>query len=64
MRKDLEQCRTDSVSLCDRLLTALEENREDARLFFGGEVYRAYETATERAKNKVKKIKSEIRNLY
>ena len=63
MQEDLEQCRIDSLALCDRLLVLLEENQEDARLFFGGEVYQSYETVTETAKNKVRKIRSKIKNL-
>lgn len=63
MQNELEQCRLDSLLLCDRLLAALEENREDAHLFFGGEVYQAYDAATDKAKNKVQRIRSKIRNL-
>lgn len=63
MQHELEQCRLDSLSLCDRLLAALEENREDAHSFFAGELYQAYDAATDKAKNKVKKIRSKIRNL-
>ena len=63
MQEELEQRRSDSLSLCDRLLVALEENREDAYSFFGGDVYQAYIAATDKAKSKVKKIKSKIRNL-
>jgi hypothetical protein len=63
MQEELEQCRSDCLSLCDRLLTALEENREDANSFFAGEVHQAYDAATDRAKQKVKRIKTKIRNL-
>ena len=63
MQEELEQCRLESLSLCDRLLVALEENQEDAHLFFAGEVYQAYDSATDKAKNKVKKIRNKLRNL-
>ena len=63
MQEELEQCRLGSLSLCDRLLVLLEENREDAHSFFGGEVYQAYDTTTEKAKNNVQRIRNKIRNL-
>lgn len=63
MQEEMERYRLDSVLLCDRLLTSLEENREDARLFFGGEVYQAYDAATDLAESKIKRIRNKIRNL-
>lgn len=63
MQEVLEQCRLDSLSLCNQLLAALEKNREDAHSFFAGEVYQAYDAATDKAKNKVQKIRNKIRNL-
>lgn len=63
MQKDLEQHRSETLVLCNRLLVKLEQNREDAHAFLGGEVYQAYDTATEKAKNKVQKIRNKIRNL-
>lgn len=63
MQHELEQCRLECLSLCDRLLVALEENQEDAHSFFGGELYQAYDAATDKAKNKVKKIRNKIKNL-
>lgn len=63
MEKELEQCKLESLSLCDRILIALEGNREEANLFFSGKVLQAYDAATEKAKNKVKRIKNAITNL-
>lgn len=63
MQEILEQGRLDSLSLCERLLVALEENREDAHSFLAGDVYQAYDAATEKAKNSVQRIRSKIRNL-
>lgn len=63
MEEELEQRRSDALVLCNRLLAALAENREDAHSFFSGEVYRAYIAATDKAENKVQTIKNMIRNL-
>ena len=63
MQEELEQYKLDSLWLCDRLLVALEENMEDAHSFFAGEVYQAYDAATDKAKNKIQEIRSKIRNL-
>ena len=63
MQREMEQCKAESLALCDRLLTALENNREDARSFFAGEVHQAYDSATEKAKNKAQKIRNKLRNL-
>lgn len=64
MQEELERCRSGSLALCDRLLTALEKNQEDAHSFFAGEVYQAYDDATDKAKNKVHKIRNKLRSLY
>jgi uncharacterized protein YukE len=63
MQEVLEQCRSDALILCDRLLAALAENREDANSFFAGELHQAYDAATDKAENKVVRIKNMIRNL-
>lgn len=63
MDEKLEQCLTDSLALCDRLLISLNKNREDAYSFFAGELYRAYDAATDQAEQKVRKIKNRIKNL-
>lgn len=63
MQEELERNRADSLTLCNRLLNALDQNRDDAHSFFAGEVLRAYDTATQKATNKMQKIKSKIRNL-
>ena len=63
MQEELEQYRSYCLSLCNRLLAALEENRDDAHSFFAGEVYQAYASANEKAKNKVTKIRNKLRNL-
>lgn len=63
MQEEFEQRRSAALVLCNRLLAALEENQDDAHSFFGGEVYQVYDSTTDIAKNKVKKIRNEIRNL-
>lgn len=63
MQEELERFRLVNLSLCDRLLAMLEENREEARLFFGGELYQAYDTVTDKAKNKIHVIRNKLRNL-
>ena len=63
MQEELEQYRSDSLLLCNRLLAMLEENRDDAHSFFAGEVYQAYDAATEKAKNKAMNIANKLRNL-
>ena len=63
MQGEMEQCRADTLALCNRLLTALENNRDDARAFFAGEVHQAYDSATEKAENKVRQIRNKLRSL-
>lgn len=63
MEEELEQRRSDALVLCNRLLAALAENREDASSFFAGEVYRAYAAATDKAENKIAKIRNKIRYI-
>ena len=53
-----------SLSQCERLLTELRRNKEDADLFFGGELYKSYVEATDAAIDKTRKIRNKIRNLY
>ena len=61
--EEVEKNRQISLSLCDRLLALIEENREDAHAFFGGEVHSAYVKANDKAKSKTRSIKNQIRNL-
>lgn len=63
MEEELEQRRSDALILCNRLLAALAENREDARSFFTGEVYKTYAVATDKAENKIAKIRNKIRYI-
>ena len=63
MQEDLEQLRSDSLTLCARLLASLEENKEDSHLFFSSEIFQAYDAATDKAKNKVLEIRNSLRTL-
>lgn len=51
-----------SLSLCEKLLHELRENRDDADLFFGGDIHKAYVNATDTAVNEVINIRARIRN--
>jgi len=63
MEGQLEQMKTDSVALCEKLVYDLKRNRDDAEGFFGGDVYKAYVSATERAISKAQLTRDEIRKL-
>ena len=63
MDEGAEQYRRVSLSYCDKLLAEVKQNQEDAELFFGGDLYKAYADATEQAEKKIKKIRTRIRNL-
>ena len=60
---ELRRLQEQSLYLCNRLINSLNENKDDADSFFGGEVYKAYVEATESAVNRAKKAKQKIRNL-
>ena len=59
----LRRLQEQSLHLCNRLINSLNENKDDADSFFGGDVYKAYVEATELAINKANKAKNKIRNL-
>lgn len=63
MEEQLEQCREESLYLCDRLITEFNQNQEEAASFLSGDIYNAYLKATEAAINKVKRTRNKIRNL-
>ena len=60
---ELRRLQEQSLYLCERLINGLNENKDDADSFFGGDVYKSYVEATESAINKAKKAKNKIRNL-
>lgn len=63
MEEELEKYRAYSLSLCEKLIYSLKRNQNDAASFFGGDIYRAYQTATEEAIEKAQKCRNKIRNL-
>lgn len=52
-----------SLSLCNKLITELRMNEGDTDSFFGGELYRVYTDANDRALEKAKKIRNKLRYL-
>ena len=63
MDEQLEQYRSQSLALCEKLIADLKRNQDDSAEFFGGEIQKTYVEATEKAINKAKKTRSKIRNL-
>ncbi len=63
MDEEREKYRAYSLSQCDKQIRDLTRNQSDADRFFGGEVYKAYVNATEKAIDRVRKIRNKIRNL-
>ena len=60
---ELRRLQEQSLYFCNRLINLLNENKEDAGSFFGGDVHKAYVGATESAISKAKRTKQKIRNL-
>ena len=63
MEQERQRLKDESLYLCNRLINALDENKDDADAFLGGDVYKAYIEATESAVNKANIAKNKIRNL-
>lgn len=63
MQEELEQHRANSLALCEKLLNDLKRNQDDADSFLGGDIYKAYVSATEKAIEKARKSRNKIRNL-
>lgn len=61
--QELRRLRDQSLYYCNRLLNELNENKEEAATFFGGDICRAYVKATEAAINKAKRTKGKIQNI-
>lgn len=55
--------KTNSIYYCNKLLCSLEEDKDDADSFFGGEMHKAYIEATDKAISKTRKIQNKIRNI-
>lgn len=63
MANEVEIYRENSLALCNRLLSELEENRIESTRFFGEEIQRAYASATDRAIVETRNVRNRIRNL-
>lgn len=61
MNEEVLMYKAQSLSLCDKLIHNLEKNKEEAELFFDGEMYKAYVDATDHAIDETKKIMAKIR---
>jgi len=61
--EELNRLRLASLYYCDKLLNDIKVDQEDINQFFGGEIYKAYNDATEKVLNKAKNIRAKIRNL-
>ena len=63
MDNELCQRKYRSLNYCDRLRADLALWKEEARTFFGGEIYQAYIKATDQAIEKVQEVRAKIRNI-
>ena len=63
MEEEVEKYRNASLYYCNKLLNEIQRNQEDIDLFFGGDLYKAYHTATEQAVDKANQVRMKIRNL-
>lgn len=63
MEEELEKYRANCLWLCEKLMADLSRNQSDAHRIFGGEVYKAYLSATDKAIEKARKSRNKIRNL-
>ena len=63
MNKELEKARADSLYLCQKLINELVRTQSNVPSFMGGDICKAYMTATEKAIDKAVKCRSKIRNL-
>lgn len=63
MEEETEKYRAVSLEYCQRLLREIKRDREDAKLFFGGEIYKSYAAATDKAVDKAIKVQTKIRHL-
>lgn len=63
MADELEQCQSEALALCNKLISELKRNQEEAGTFFGGEIHKAYVTSTEKAINSTQNIKNRLKKL-
>lgn len=63
MEEQRENYKQQSLMLCDRLLSELGRNKNEASNFLGGDIYRAYIDTTDAAISKVRRTRNKLRNL-
>ena len=63
MEEELEKYRAASLYYCSRLLNDIKRSQEDIGLFFGGDLYKAYDDATDKALSKASSVRTKLRNL-
>ena len=63
MEEKRERYKQQSLRLCDKLLTELARNKDEASRCLNGDIYRAYIDATEAASNKARRMRNKLRNL-
>lgn len=52
-----------SLQHCDRLFNEIKRDQDDIHEFFGGELYKSYVAATDKALTKARNIRMKVRNL-
>jgi len=62
MDDELNKLKTNSIYLCNKMQNDIARFKDDSHSFFGGEIYRAYCKANDRALEKVRHIQSKLRN--
>ena len=63
MDAELEMHRERCMALCNKLMRAMNQNREDADRFCGGDIHKAYVSVNEKVNDKVHSTYAKIRNL-
>lgn len=63
MEEELEKYRNASLYYCNKLLNDIKRTQEDIGLFFGGDLYKAYDAATDKALSKAIQVRTKLRNL-
>lgn len=60
---DTKKYKQQGILFCETLINKLQKNKEDATLFFGGDIKKEYVYVTEKAINKTKKILADIKKF-
>lgn len=62
MDDEILRYKTNSITICNKLLNEVKSNRYDVDEFFGGEMRDAYIKANDKVVEKLKNIKAKIIN--